>query len=293
MLSPLPDVWTSVLGRTARARGSLPGRGVRGEGLNRAGRARGRLRKPIPTVASGLYARAVLPAPSAIAERLRPFVERGLLRNVPNRVQIRQAELGMLAYVLSSDATDERRYEGRVLGHPLVRQPVIFAHVGLDHLDPGCSLGASHASIVTHLLFTYHRGTPVFDLQLLQTHPDGLDRARASIVRHLGAADPATARRRRFISAILNDPDEYHRRFLGPTGFLARAAAFEYPTPADEGSPFPPEYFSLVAFLEHAATFPRRPRELGVIGLGTHLARLATRRHLDQVRMRAPSARTR
>src|SRR5882757_10199953 len=114
-------------------------------------------------------------------ERLRVFIDAGLLPRVPTSWQIRQGELQMAPYVISSDATAEEGYAGGPLGHPLLRQPLIFSQVGRDHLHIGSALGCAHASLCAHLQLTFHRGMPVFDLQVLQTHPDGLARLRRAL----------------------------------------------------------------------------------------------------------------
>lgn len=210
--------------------------------------------------------------------RLRPFLDAGLMTTLPTPFQIRQGELVMFPYVISSEATDESRYTRTLFGHPLARQLIILSMVGRDHLDPGCSLGARFESIATHLLTTYHLGMPVFDLQLLHTHPRGLPRLRDVITDHLARGSDTARRRARWIGRILDDPDGYHRLFLGPDGYIARAERLDYPAPGAEGSGLPPEFFSLAGFLEHCAnTYPRTVAELGWRRLPGHLARLAGR----------------
>jgi hypothetical protein len=217
--------------------------------------------------------------PAEMERRLRPLLDAGMLGDVPTPFQIRQGELAMLPYVLSSDATDESRYTRTPYGHPLVRQLLMLAMVGRDHLDPGCSLSARFESICVHLLATYHQGMPVFDLQLLQTHPDGLARFRDVVEDHLAGRTRTARRRGRVIARMLVDPEGYHRLFLGPEGFVARAERFAYPTPSDEGSGFPPEFFSLTSFLDHCAkSYPRSVGEVGWGALPGHLARVASRR---------------
>lgn len=214
-----------------------------------------------------------------LARRLRPFLDAGLLTRLPTRFQIWQGEAAMLPYVLSSDATDEARYARGPLGHPLLRQVVILAMIGRDHLDPGCSLGARFDSVATHLLVTVHQGMPVFDLQLLHTHPHGLARFRSVVERHLSRATPADGSRARWIARILADPDAYHRRFLGDDGFIARAERFDYPAPEAERSDFPPEFFSLAGFLQHCAqAYPPTAAEVGWTAVPGHLLHLAGRR---------------
>lgn len=164
----------------------------------------------------------------------------------------------MTPYVISTDATSEGGYRDHVWSHPLVRQPLIFSHVGLDHLRTGSALGARLESICAHLILTFHQGMPVFDLQVIQTHAGGLDRLRAAIEETLAHATPLGRRRWRIASVLLRDPAAYLAQFLGPGGFLARASRFDYPAPVSEGSVFPAEFFSLVHLLEHAATLPAK-----------------------------------
>ena len=202
------------------------------------------------------------------ASRLQVFTDAGLLRRIPTPWQLRQGEWEMTPYVMSTDATTEAGYTR--LGHPLLRQPIIFREVGRDHLATGSALGVKLESLCAHLQLTYHQGMPVFDLQLVQTHPDGLVRLRAALEDMAAASTPLGRRRRRIAKAILQDPDAYIGRFFGADGWLARAERFEYAMPAEEGSAFPPEFFSLVGFLNYCAdSFPedepswaRRPGHL-------------------------------
>jgi hypothetical protein len=188
--------------------------------------------------------------------RVRPFLDAGLLRAVPTRWQIRLGQIEMTPYVISTDATAEEGYRSG-FGHPLVRQPIIFSQVGLDHLRTGSALGARLDSLCAHLQLTFHRGMPVFDLQAVQTHPGGLDRlAEAIDAIRTGRA----ARRHAIARLILRDPDAYFARFTGADGWIERARRFDYPSAADQESDFPPEFFSLVGFLDHCTrSFPPRP----------------------------------
>jgi hypothetical protein len=106
----------------------------------------------------------------SLASRLQVFVDAGLLARVPTRWQLLQGEIEMTPYVVSTDATAEEGYRDQLASHPLVRQLRILAHVGRDHLRTGSALGAKLESVCAHLILTYHRGMPVFDLQIIQTH---------------------------------------------------------------------------------------------------------------------------
>ena len=210
-----------------------------------------------------------------LATRLAPFVTAGLLPRVPTRWQLLQGEIEMTPYVISTDATAEEGYRDHLASHPLVRQLRIFAHVGRDHLRTGSALGAKLESICAHLIVTFHRGMPVFDLQIIQTHERGLERLHSAIRETLDASSDLGRRRLRIATTLLRDPRDYLEQFLGDTGFIARAARFDYPPPDREGSKFPREFYSLVELARYSeATFPTRiPPTLPL-----HIARLASRR---------------
>jgi len=212
-------------------------------------------------------------------QRLRVFIDAGLLSRIPTRWQIRQGELQMAPYVLSSDATTEEGYARGPLGHPLLRQPLIFSQIGREHLHIGCALGSAHASLCAHLQLTFHRGMPVFDLQVLQTHPDGLARLRRTLEEMVAGSTPLARRRQRIAGWIFTDPRAYLERFLGDDGWIARAERFDYAGPAEEGSAFPPEFFSLVGFLSYCASmFPAHPGDLSWWRYPEHVLTLAGRR---------------
>jgi hypothetical protein len=215
----------------------------------------------------------------ALADRLQVFVDAGLITRLPTRWQLLQGEIEMTPYVISTDATAEEGYRDHLASHPVVRQLMIFAHVGRDHLRTGSALGAKLESICAHLVLTYHRGMPVFDLQIIQTHRGGLERLRAAIEETLGETTALGRRRRRIATTLLRDPVAYLEQFLGDRGWIARAARFDYPPPAAEGSKFPPEFFSLITLAAYCeASFPASPRDLSAGHYPRHLLRLASRR---------------
>jgi len=215
----------------------------------------------------------------SLADRLAVFVDAGLLARVPTRWQLLQAEIEMTPYVVSTDATAEEGYRDHLASHPLVRQLAIFRHVGLDHLRTGSALGARLESVCAHLILTFHRGMPVFDLQVIQTHAGGLARLEAAIRETLDGTTAVGRRRRAIAERLLRDPETYLGEFLGDDGHVARAARFDYPMARDQGSSFPSEFWSLVDLAAYAeATFPARPRDLAWIHYPRHLARLASRR---------------
>lgn len=221
-----------------------------------------------------------------LEERLQVFVDAGLLPRVPTRWQLLQGEIEMTPYVVSTDATAEEGYREHLASHPLVRQLRLFAHVGVDHLRTGSALGARLDSVCAHLILTFHRGMPVFDLQVVQTHERGLEQLSVAIDETLAGSSPIGRRRHKLGATLLRDHAGYLNAFLGDAGYIARAARFDYPTATDQGSAFPREFWSLVDLAAYCErTFPARPRDLALSRYPQHLARLASRRARDGKRM--------
>jgi len=215
----------------------------------------------------------------SLEQRFSVFVDAGLLQRVPTRWQLLQGEIEMTPYVISTDATAEEGYRAHVPSHPLVRQLLIFAHVGRDHLRTGSALGAKLDSICAHLIVTHHRGMPVFDLQVIQTHERGLERLRNAIEETLAQSTPLGKRRWRLVTTLLEDPVAYLEQFRGDDGWIARAERFDYPSPTEESSKFPPEFWSLVELARYSeARFPARPRDIPLGRLPRHLLHLVGRR---------------
>lgn len=213
------------------------------------------------------------------ADRLRVFTDTGLITRLPTRWQLVQGTIEMTPFVLSADATAEARYDGAPLGHPVLRQPLIFGAVGFDHLRTGPALAARFGSVCKHLHLTYHQGMPVFDLQLVQTHPDGLARFRARTEELIENRTSRARRLNTLVGWILPRAADYYREFLGPDGWIARAERLAYPSPAEAGSPLAPEHYSLVGFLDHCArAFPATPGEIPLARQPAHWLRLAGRR---------------
>jgi hypothetical protein len=215
----------------------------------------------------------------SLEQRFSTFVDAGLLPRVPTRWQLLQGEIEMTPYVISTDATSEEGYRAHVPSHPLVRQLLIFAHVGRDHLRTGSALGAKLESVCAHLILTLHRGMPVFDLQIVQTHERGLARLGDAIEETIAKSTPIGQRRWRLVSTLLQDPVAYLEQFLGDDGWIARAERFDYPGPTDESSRFPPEFWSLVELARYCeATFPARRRDIPLARLPGYIVQLAGRR---------------
>ncbi|PKN54569.1 MAG: hypothetical protein CVU56_25960 [Deltaproteobacteria bacterium HGW-Deltaproteobacteria-14] len=209
--------------------------------------------------------------------RLRPFLERGLIRAVPTPWQLLQGQLEMAPYVVMPDKGDSARYAGAPLGHPLLRQPLLLGEIGLDHLRVGHGLAAPLDSQLKHLAFVSHEGMPVYDLQLCQTHPDGLERLRTFLLEVDAGATAARRRQRRLASLIIPDAGAYRARFTDRGGYIDRAVAFDYPAPDVDF--LRPEFSSLTHFVDYCLErFDPRPAGTPLWRHVAHLADLSTRR---------------
>jgi len=203
-----------------------------------------------------------VPANKDLQSRLQVFVEAGLLERVPTDWQLFLGQLEMAPYVVMPDAGDAARYAGAPLGHPLLRTPVVFSQIGWEHLRVGHGLHSSLKAIVLHIAYVFHEGMPSFDLQLVQTHPDGLETLRAFLNAIDEGATAEFRHHRRLIDLVLPNAAGYRRDFTAPGGYIDRALAFDYPT-AEEVAPFlRPEFTDLSRFVAYCErTFPASPRQ--------------------------------
>ncbi|MCP4447970.1 MAG: hypothetical protein GY811_21935 [Myxococcales bacterium] len=210
-----------------------------------------------------------------LEQRLKVPMDAGLIPTLPTSWQIHQGTLEMTPFVSSADATAERHYVGARFGHSLVRQPLIASNVGLDHFRTGTALGAKLDSLRKHLHFTYHEGMPVFDLQVVQTHPGGLDYLRSKTEEALANRTLAAKSQNKFVALFLPRSEQYYAQFVGEQGWIQRAERLDYPSPDAEGSAFPDEFFSLVSFINYCASeFPAHPRDTPWHRYPTHIANL-------------------
>ena len=213
-----------------------------------------------------------------LSVRLAPFLERGLLRAVPNRWQIFQGTVQMFPYVVSPDVTSEESYRPHLLAHPVVRQLFLIRHIGIDHFNVAAGLTVSLESLCRHLMLTWHAGMPTYDLQLVQTHPGGLHELRR---RFQAVAMPRTSEERRLrrqAERLFPSPDSYFQQFLAGGGWINRAAAFDYPESPSEQGCLPQEFSSLTNFLNHCSSLPDSLGSIGALRVPAHFGRLAATR---------------
>jgi hypothetical protein len=211
------------------------------------------------------------------AQRLDLFVNAGLIKTVPTPWQFTQGTFEMTPYVLSPDITAESFYRP-IWGHPWLRQPWLLREIGWDHLATGSALHCQLDSTIAHLHLTWHLGMPVFDLQLIQTHPEGLAYFRQRTEAVAAGSTPLARRHRRIAERIFLNPDAYFEQFLAPNGWIDRAQALDYPTAEEDGCFLPAEFYSLVSFTNYCAAAFARSRESSLTRATPSLLWLGSRR---------------
>jgi hypothetical protein len=139
-----------------------------------------------------------------IERRLQTLQAKGYIDRRPTRLQILFGGLDMLRFVIEPASRDYYRQKGISFGfHQLLR--LLDDPVSL--LDPTGFL-SDRDTIVGHVMQVVHLN-PVYDLQLIQMFPDGLE----DFERQVQAMVDGTHPRARTIGAIVEDPD-YHARLL-------------------------------------------------------------------------------
>jgi hypothetical protein len=143
-------------------------------------------------------------APSVVRDRLDELARKGFVDAQPTRWQLLFGGLDMLRFVIEPAARDYYRQQGIDFGfHQLLR--VLDDPVSM--IDPTGFL-SDRDTIIGHVMQVVHLN-PVYDLQLLQMFPDGLD----ELERQIAAMVAGTHPRHRTIGAIVEDPT-YHARLL-------------------------------------------------------------------------------
>ncbi len=141
---------------------------------------------------------------SGLDRRLRTLEEKGFIRERPARLQILFGSLDMLRFVVvpaSSDYYEQRGIDGRF--HQLLR----FLDDPVSLLDPTGFL-SDRDTIMGHVMQVVHLN-PIYDLQLLQMFPDGLEEFERQVEAMVAGTHP----RHQSIGAIVEDPG-YHARLL-------------------------------------------------------------------------------
>lgn len=139
-----------------------------------------------------------------LERRLESLVAHGLIDRAPSRVQLVVGSIDMLRFWISPAAADYYAKQGisftfhqilRILDDPAAMLDPVGFFVDRD-------------AVIGHLLQVVH-ANPVYDVQLLSTHRDGLDELEAQTRSVIAGTHP----RARSINAIVEEPD-YHQRLL-------------------------------------------------------------------------------
>ena len=141
---------------------------------------------------------------SEIERRLCTLEGKGYITARPTPLQILFGGFDMLRFVIEPASRDYYRQKGISFGfHQLLR--VLDDPVSM--IDPTGFL-SDRDTIIGHVMQVVHLN-PVYDLQLIQMFPDGLE----DFERQVQAMVDGTHPRHATISAIVEDPD-YHARLL-------------------------------------------------------------------------------
>ena len=148
---------------------------------------------------AGLWVR-----PAEIDRRLETLEARGYIDERPSRLQILFGSLDMLRFVIEPASRDYYAQRGIDFGfHQVLR--VLDDPVSL--IDPTGFL-SDRDTIAGHVMQVVHLN-PIYDLQLLQMFPDGLENFERQVEQMVEGTHP----RAKTIGAIVEEPD-YHARLL-------------------------------------------------------------------------------
>ncbi len=150
--------------------------------------------------ALGAYADA-----SALDARLARLEALGYLERTPTRLQLVVGSIDMLRFWISPAAADY--YASKGIDYTF-HQVLRFLEEPASMVDPTGFLSARD-TIIGHLMQVVH-ANPAYDLQLLESHEDGLAELEAQVVAMLEGTHPRAAS----IGAVVEEPD-YHARLLG------------------------------------------------------------------------------
>jgi hypothetical protein len=190
--------------------------------------------------------------PDEVERRLDSLAASGLISTRPTRLQLLFGGIDMLRFLIEPAARDYYRQQGISFGfHQLLR--VLDDPVSM--LDPTGFLSARD-TIVGHLMQVVHLD-PIYDLQLLQCFPDGLDELEEQLEAMIAGTHPRAGT----IGAIIEDA-AYHSRLLDYVRRYRRdPAASRMPRPQslrDDQSFAAAErtFATLPGFIDYCATLP-------------------------------------
>jgi len=193
-----------------------------------------------------------------LENRLLVFLKADLIKSIPNKWQLLQGSVEMMPYVVIPDVDDSQRYRDAKYGHPMLRTPIILGYIGSDHFKIGSGLGASCHSIVKHLNIVHHQIFPSYDLQLLQTHPLGLEKLRLYMGKIEYENSDWANKIRKKVGNVLPDASNYRINFLKPGGWIDRASNFDYESINEIPDYLRKDFFSLISFINYCNTLPKK-----------------------------------
>lgn len=155
---------------------------------------------------------------SQVQQRLQRLQELGWIDRIPTRLQRIVGALDMLRFFIVPCAAQYYRSKGiNFHFHTLLR----FLDDPASLIDP-TGFNSDRDTIIGHVLQVVH-ANPDYDLQLLESFPDGLRAMEAQIVEILEGTHPRAAS----LLATVEDP-AYHRRLLAHVReFRARSGVAE------------------------------------------------------------------
>ncbi len=140
-----------------------------------------------------------------IERRIAALESKGYVKQRPSRAQIVFGSLDMLRFVIVPSSKDYYAQRGISFGfHQVLR----FLDDPVSIIDP-TGLLSDRDTIMGHVMQVVHLN-PVYDLQLLEMFPDGLERFEREVEAMVDGTHP----RAETIGAIVEDPG-YHARLLG------------------------------------------------------------------------------
>jgi hypothetical protein len=211
----------------------------------------GRPRRLVPKVRSLGRVLASLVDGREKTRRLERLRELHLIDEVPTSAQLFVLSVDMFRfYVLPNASKFYRKNERSGVWHTVLR----ILDDPATMVDP-LGLSTARDTVVSHLLHVHHAST-LYDLQLLQIFPDGLERLEREIVAVLAG----THERAGAIRAVVDDP-AYHPRLLAEVRQL-RADPTAKITPrsveeSEEWSRLEGTFGTLRGALGYASTLPR------------------------------------
>jgi hypothetical protein len=202
-----------------------------------------RLARALRTIADG-------PALDARLERLR---ELGYVDQVPTRLQLVVGSIDMLRFWITPAAAEYYASQDIHFGfHQILR----ILEEPASMVDP-TGLFTERDVIIDHLLQVTH-ANPAYDLQLLESHADGI----AELLQQVEAATRGAHPKQSQLEATIEDPD-YYGRLLGYAENFSRDRFALPPLRDNIQSPkwvaIEQTFGTLPAALRYCAQMPKRP----------------------------------